>query len=159
MPRIEESIDIAAAASDVFRFCHDVANRPKWDEEVLGIEVLTPGPVRQGTLMRIDSKQAGGAAFSWDAEYVGFKFPSDSRLRVIDAASSSPFGRGSELKWEISSAAGGTHLNWVWDYQPNGFLARIFDLLGKRFSTQRSIKNSLSNLKTMIETGKRATSP
>lgn len=156
MPRIEEHIDIAAGQTDVFRFCHDIASRPDWDEQVMHVELLTPQPIRQGTLIRIDAKRSGSSIFSWDAEYVGFRFPLSSELRVIDTASSSPFGAGSEIKWQFSSAGGGTRFSWVWDYRPQGILTRILDSLGGRASTQRAIKSSLNNLKAMIESGKRA---
>lgn len=156
MPHIEEHIDIAAAQAELFRFCHDIARRPDWDEQVMHIELLTPRPIRLGTLVRIDSKRGGGSVFSWDAEYIGFHFPLSSRLRVIDAASSSPFGAGSESSWRFGSVSGGTRFTWVWDYQPRGILARIADGLGGRTSTQRAIRSSLANLKAMIEGGRRA---
>ncbi len=155
MPHIEASIDIAAAPADVFRFCHDLTSRPEWDERVVHIELLTPRPIRQGTLVRVDAS-TGGAVFTWDAEYADFKFPLGSRVRVLDTASSSPFGAGSELSWQFSAVGGGTRFTWVWNYRPRGFMASILDKLGGRASTQRAIKSSLANVKAMIESGRRA---
>ena len=154
MARIEESIEIAVNRADVFKFCHDLRRRPDWDEQVAQIELLTPRPVRQGTLLRIDTK--GGAVFSWEAEYVTYQFPSGSRLRVLDVAAYSPFARGSELSWEFESVGMSTRMTWVWDYRPNGFFARIFDALGRRAATQRSIRRTLANLKQTVESGGRA---
>ncbi|MBN1992286.1 MAG: SRPBCC family protein [Anaerolineae bacterium] len=154
MPRIEESIDLTVNRADVFKFCHDIERRPEWDEQVAHVELLTPRPIRQGTLLRLDSK--GGAVFTWDAEYAAYQFPSSSRMRVIDAAASSPFGRGSEASWEFEAAGGGTRLTWVWDYRPNGIIARIMDILGRRSATRRAMKNSLAKLKKMVESGRRA---
>ena len=106
MPRIEASIEIAVSQAEVFRFCHDVARRPDWDEQVARVELLTPLPLRQGSLLRFDASQAGRSVFSWDAEVVSFKFPHSSQVRVIDAAFSSPFAPGSQLSWQFSSAGG-----------------------------------------------------
>jgi uncharacterized protein YndB with AHSA1/START domain len=156
VPTIEETIDIAAGPSDVFRFCHDAARRPDWDEQVLHVELLTPRPIRLGTLLRVDGKQSGGSVFSWDGEVVSYQFPLHSRIRVLDVASSSPFAPGSEINWKFSSAGSSTRLTWTWDYQPRGFIARVLDSLGGRASTQRAIKNSLNNLKALIEGGRRA---
>jgi hypothetical protein len=89
--------------------------------------------------------------FSWDAEVVDYQLPRGSRVRVIDAASSSPFGPGSELSWEFSAIDGRTRFTWIWKYEPSGFIARIVDMLGRRTMTHRAIKRSLANLKTMIE--------
>ena len=150
MARIEQHIDIAAAPANVFRFCHDPARRPDWDERVVRVELLTPAPVRRGTLLRVDAGRSGTFLFSWDAEYAEFHFPSSSTLRLLDAAPSSPFNAGSE-NWKFSSAGGGTRFTVVWDYQPRGVLARIADRLGRRASTRRAIQRSLANLKKLIE--------
>ena len=152
MARIEERIEIAAASASLFRFCHDVARRPDWDVRVVRAELLTPAPVRRGTLLRIDAGRSGKFLFSWDAEYAEFQFPSSSTLRVLDAAPSSPFGAGSE-RWQFSSVSGGTRFTIVWDYQPNGILARLADVLGGRASTRRAIRRSLANLKKIVEAG------
>jgi hypothetical protein len=156
VPRIEERIDIAANQSDVFRFCHNIAVRPEWDEQVTHIEVLSHPLIRSGTLLRIDGRHAGGAVFTWDAEVVSYHFPQGSKIRVLDVAASSPFAPGSEISWEFSSVGGSTRLTWVWSYQPKGILARISNSLGGGASARRAIKNSLSNLKTMMESGRRA---
>ncbi len=152
MARIEERIEIVAAPAVVFRFCHDVARRPDWDERVVCVELLTTPPVRRGTLLRIDAGHSGRFLFSWDAEYAEFQFPHSSTLRVLDAAPSGPFGAGSE-SWEFSQVSGGTRFTLVWDYQPRGFLARVADVLGRRASTRRAVQRSLANLKAMIESG------
>lgn len=152
MPRIAEQVEIAAAPATVFRFCHDVARRPDWDERVVGMELLTPAPMRRGTLVRIDAGRSGTFLFSWDGEYADFHFPSGSTLRVLDAAPSSPFRTGSE-SWEFKSTDGGTCFTLVWDYQPRGFLARVADVLGRRASTRRAIQHSLASLKHLIEAG------
>jgi hypothetical protein len=152
MARIEERVEIAAAPAVAFRFCHDSARRPQWDERVMRVELLTPEPVRRGTLIRIDASRSGRFLFSWDAEYAEFQFPYSSTLRVIDAAPSSPFRTGSE-SWKFGPAGGGTRFTLVWEYQPRGFLARIGEALGGRASTRRAIRRSLANLKAMIEAG------
>ena len=159
MPHIEEHVDIAAPPSEVFRFCHDINHRPDWDEQVMRVELLTPPPIRQGTLLRIDARYGGGSVFSWDGEYIGFQFPMSSQVRVIDTAPSSPFGAGSESNWRFSSVDSGTRFTWTWDYRPRGILAGILDRLGGRASTRRAMKNSLENLKEMIESGRRAGFP
>jgi len=152
MARIEEHIEISASPSAVFRFCHDVARRPDWDERVMHVKLLSPKPVRRGTLFRIDAARAGKFAFAWDAEYAEFQFPSSSTVQVLDAAPSSPFSAGSE-SWQFSLVGGSTRFTLIWDYQPRGFFARVADALGRRVATRRAIKRSLANLKAVIEAG------
>ena len=156
MPCIEEQIEIAAARSDVFRFYHDFASRHEWDEQVGHIELLTSKPIRSGTLFRVDSGASGSALYTWDAEIVDYKLPSTSKVRVLDVAPSCPFKAGSEMTLEFSSVGSGTRVTWIWDYRPHGIIANIIDKLGRRGATQRAIKRSLTKLKQMIESGRRA---
>lgn len=152
MPCIEESIEIAAAPAAVFRFCHDVTRWPEWNDRVVGVEMLSPKPVRRGTLLSIDAGRAGRFSFSWDAECTEFQFPRGSTLRVINAAPSSPFKTGSE-SWKFDSVGGGTRVTVVWDYQHRNFIARIADALGGRTATRRAIRRSLADLKALVEAG------
>jgi hypothetical protein len=155
MPWIEERIEIAAARAEVFRFCHDVNHRSEWDEQIAQIELLTPRPIRSGALLRIDAK--GGNVFTWDAEYVEYHTPLNSKLRVIDVAPSSPFAAGSEMSWAFEAMGiSATRVIWGWDYKPHGIIARIVDFLGRRAATERAMKRSLNNLKKIIESGGRA---
>lgn len=151
MPVIEDSIDIEAAATDVFRYSHDIAARPLWDDRVLRIKMLSSAPIRSGTLIRIDAARSGTYAFSWDAEYTQFRFPRESTLRVIDAAPSSPFVRGSSETWTFTSSGGVTRVAVKWDYVTKGFIAKVVDRLGGRGAMKRAIRRSLSNLKQNME--------
>ena len=153
MTRIEAQIEIAAAPSDVFRFCHDVVHRPEWDVRVSRIETLSPPPVRQGTLLSVDASRRGTYAFSWDAEYVEFRYPSISKVRVVDAAPSSPYKAGTET-WNFGSTgavSGGTRFSVVWEYEPRNVVYRILDSVSGRSAARRSLQRSLANLKALIE--------
>ncbi len=150
MTRIQESIEIAAAPVDVFRLCHDLARRAEWDERVVGVEMISSAPVRRGSLVRIDAGRGGRYLFTWDAEYVSYQLPSGSVLKVLDAAPTSPFRAGTET-WQFDRVSAGTRFTLTWEYQPNGLLARIADMLGRRRATRQAIRRSLANLKALLE--------
>jgi hypothetical protein len=152
MPRIEDYIDIAASPSAVFRFCHDIAKRPEWDERMVRLELISPAPIRKGTLIQIDEGRGGTFLYSWEGEYEAFRFPSGSKVRVLDAAPSSPFRAGSE-EWQFNAVGGGTRVTLVWEYTTRHFVASILDLLVRRAATRRAIRRSLANLKAIIEGG------
>lgn len=150
MPRIEEQVEVTARSSDVFRFCHDLERRPEWDERVSRVNVLSPKPIRRGSVVRLDTDPAsGGPVFSWEAEFVEYHYPSSSRLKVIDAAPSSYFVDGTE-EWRVRKSDGGTTVTLTWDYQPRGILGRITDLFRRR-GTRQAIRQSLQNLKQTLE--------
>jgi len=150
MPAIHKHIQIEARPTGVFRFCHDMNRRPDWDERVTRAKVLTPKPIRRGTVVRMDTKPPMGDVFSWEGEFVEFHFPSSSRIEVIDVAPSSHFVDGSE-KWVFQRSGDGTELSLVWEYRPRGILGRLLDLLVRRRTIRRAIGESLENLKEMIE--------
>ncbi|NLF00764.1 MAG: hypothetical protein GX601_07285 [Anaerolineales bacterium] len=151
MPKIEERIEISAPSSEVFRYAHDVEARPEWDTRVVRVELLSPPPVRSGTLFRADAARGGQYSFSWDGEYSAFHFPSGSAIRVLDAAPSSPWGRGSTETWDFSSSGGATRFSITWEYTARGFVNRVLDALGGRAQIRRSIRRSLTNIKAQIE--------
>ncbi len=155
MPRLEEQIEISVARPQLFKFCHDAKKRPEWDEQIERMEILSPGPLRQGVLIRVDARQ-GNSVFSWDGEVSTYQFPQRSRMQILDPAKTSPFGRGSEFIWDFDAMGSDTKVTWVWDYKPNGFIARILDALGRQIAIRRTMKRSLANLKEMAESGRRA---
>jgi hypothetical protein len=152
MPRIEDHIDIATSPSAVFRFCHDIAKRPEWDERIVRLELISPAPIRKGTLIQVDEGRRGTFLYSWEGEYEAFQFPSGSTVRVLDAAPSSPFRAGRE-EWQFNAVGGSTRFTLVWEYTTRHFVASILDSLVRRASTRRAIRHSLANLKTMLEGG------
>ena len=157
MPRLSEQIEINVARVDVFRFCYDLSNWPEWNEQVVAVEVLGSPPIRRGTLLRIDAKHGRSAVFSWEAEVVNYQMPSGSTIRALDTAGTSPFASGSQLQWQFDSMeGGGTRLTWTWDYNNRGFFASVKNVLGGKSTMHRAIKQSLNNLKTLIESGRRA---
>lgn len=151
MPIIQDSIEIEAAPTDLFRYCHDIAARPLWDDRVLRIKLLSSAPIRSGTLIRVDAARSGAYAYSWDAEYSQFKYPSGSTLRVLDAAPSSPFVKGSTETWTLVSSSGLTRLDLKWNYVTKGFVGKIVDRLVGRNAMKRAIRRSLVNLKKNME--------
>ena len=150
MPRLVEQIQIARRPPDTFRLCHDLDRRAEWDERVTRVEVLTPKPVRRGSVVRIDMRPAMGSVFSWEGEFVDYTFPSSSKLEVIDTAPSSYFVAGREA-WRLETSGRGTLLTLIWEYRPRGLIGRIVDALMRRGSIRRAIKQSLKNLKAVAE--------
>lgn len=151
MPRIEGDIDVRGRPSGAFRICHDMDRRPDWDERVTRAKIITPKPVRTGTVIRLDTPPPrGGPVFSWEGEFATYSYPSSSKLVVIDAAPSSYFADGSE-EWSFSPSNSGTRVSLVWEYQPRGILGRITDAFVTRRSVRRAIDRSLENLHRALQ--------
>jgi ribosome-associated toxin RatA of RatAB toxin-antitoxin module len=151
MARIEASIEIAAAPTTVFRFCHDLARWPEWDERVIAAKLITPAPLRRGSLVRIDAGRSGTFHFTWEAEFLDYQFPSSSTIKAYDVAPSSPFKASTE-KWAFDKAENGTRMTLTWEYKPRSLIARLMDVVMRRAGNRHAVQHSLQNLKTMIET-------
>jgi len=150
MTKIEEQIIIQVAPATLFNLCHDLARWPEWDELVSYVELLSPAPLRKGSLLRVDSGQSAAAVYTYDAEMTEYHFPIRSALRVLDAATSSPFVSGKST-WSFDSVSGGTRFSLTWEYRPRGILGRLKNALGRAALTRRAIQRSLQNLKDMVE--------
>mgnify|MGYP001108005992 CR=1 FL=1 len=151
MTRIVQEIEVASRPRDVFRLCHDAERRPEWDGRVARVKVLTPKPIRSGTVIRVDTQPAtGGVIFSWEGEVLEYTYGSRSRLEVIDAAPSSYFASGSEM-WEIQRTGEGVRVVFTWEYAPRGILGRIADALVRRRQIRQAIAQSLETLKQTAE--------
>ncbi len=151
MTKIEEQITIQVSPAILFKLCHDLKRRPEWDELISHAELLSPPPLRRGSLLRIDSGESISSVYTYDAEMAAYQFPSQSSMQVLDAAASSPFVSGT-MHFSFDSAPQGTRFTLTWDYKPRGILGRLKNLLGRATMTRRAIQRSLQNLKELAET-------
>jgi uncharacterized protein YndB with AHSA1/START domain len=152
LPKIAESIQIAAAPTEVFRFCHDMKRRPNWDERVDRIELQGFSNVlRRGALIRVDSRAGGQLPYSWEGEYTQFRVPQGSNVRVMESAEVSHFAPGSTEEWQFEPSQGGTRFTIIWTYETRGFLGLVYDRLFRRSALRRSISSSLENVKQLLE--------
>ncbi|TET53100.1 MAG: SRPBCC family protein [Anaerolineales bacterium] len=152
MTRISESIQIGAAPTEVFRFCHDLKRRPEWDERVDRIELQGFSNVlRNGALVRVDSHAARGLPYSWEGEYTQFRSPRGSTVRIMETARVSNLNPGGSEEWQFEPAEGGTCFTIIWTYEPRGLLGRMLDPLGRRAANRRAIRHSLQRAKAQIE--------
>ena len=84
MVRLEFSIEIQRSAEDVFELVGNPENDVKWQDAVLEVEKLTPGPIRTGTRYRHTLKILG-KRMQVDVEFIERKAPSGYVLRSLGA--------------------------------------------------------------------------
>jgi hypothetical protein len=65
---VENTIDIAAPAEELFDFIVDVRNEPRWNLQVLQVQMLTPEPVGAGTTFRVTFGRGVGEAVIEDTK-------------------------------------------------------------------------------------------
>lgn len=105
MPVIDESIEIARPAAEVFDFLTHAENLPRWDSSMLECTQISDGPVGVGTRYRGASRILG-RRFEWTTEVVEF-------VAGVRSASKSVDGQLTfSVSYEVSEVGGLTTLRY-----------------------------------------------
>jgi uncharacterized membrane protein len=92
MAPIRESIEIARSPEDVFAYLDDLARHPEWQDQLVSVEVTTPGPTGVGTRAK-ETRKAGGREMSSTYEIAEHDPPRSFAFEAIDGPVR-PVGRG-----------------------------------------------------------------
>jgi hypothetical protein len=76
MRRIRGRIGIARPIEEVFDFVADETNEPRYNEDMVLCEMVTPGPIRVGTRYEAKMKNTGPAPMT--VEVTGYERPPGS---------------------------------------------------------------------------------
>lgn len=136
---VENSIEIARSAEDVFDYCVDLAREPEWNPKARRVEKLTDGPIGIGTRFEAEFLQGNPMTI----ELLGFERPVNwetvARSPRMDAR-----GEG-----RISSTEHGARLVMRMELRPKGALRLLLPILG-RFMHQQQERN-LAAIKQVLE--------
>lgn len=116
---LENTIEIAAPAEEVFDLVADVRNEPRWNSQLLDVQMLTSAPVGVGTRFLVRFGRGVGRALlagvdrprSWTAV---------SRSRVLDA----------QTEGRVDDVPGGSRLTIRSRLRPHGVLRLLTPVLG-----------------------------
>jgi diacylglycerol O-acyltransferase / wax synthase len=137
---VENMIDIAAPAEEVFDFVVDVRNEPRWNPQLLHVQMLTPEPVGAGTRFRVIFGRGVGEAVIEDTKVDRPRlWAAVSRSRVLDV----------ESEGQILGAPGGSRLIIRTRLRPRGTLRLLTPALG--WWMHRIWEHDLVRVKTLLE--------
>ncbi|HEX3197900.1 MAG TPA: wax ester/triacylglycerol synthase domain-containing protein, partial [Propionibacteriaceae bacterium] len=140
MATVENMIDIAAPAEEVFDFVVDVRNEPRWNPQLLHVQMLTPEPVGAGTRFRVIFGRGVGEVVIEDTKVDRPRlWAAVSRSRVLDV----------ESEGQILGAPGGSRLIIRTRLRPRGTLRLLTPALGWRM--HRIWEHDLVRVKTLLE--------
>jgi carbon monoxide dehydrogenase subunit G len=92
MPRsYEETVEVAAPPEVVWAVLSDVEGWPRWTESMSSVELVTPGPLRVGSVAKVKQPKLPvatfvvdgydeGRSFSWTASGAGVSSTGDHRV-------------------------------------------------------------------------------
>jgi uncharacterized membrane protein len=144
--RVEGSILIRRPVEEVFDFCADECNEPRYNPRMTRAEQTSSGPIGVGTQYHAEMRTMG-RKLAMTIEWTAFERPqrlaSWTRMSGMDV-------RG-DLRFE--PATGGTRMRWTWDLEPHGgvkLMGPMISLIGRR--QERTIWTSLKRLLESPET-------
>ena len=142
MRTIRGQIEIARPIEETFDFVADETNEPRYNDEMIRCEKVTPGPIGFGTRCDAEMKTRTGT-FPMTIEVTGFERPnrlaSRSHLETMDI-------RG-ELKFEAIDDR--TRMSWEWELEPHGCM-RVLGPIVTRMG-QRQEERIWTRLKQLLE--------
>jgi carbon monoxide dehydrogenase subunit G len=139
---IRGQIEIARPIDEVFDFVADETNEPRYNDDMVLCEKVTPGPIGVGTRHEAKMKSTGPAPMT--VEVTGYERP--HRLESTAHIQGTIDIRGAVT---FEATAGGTLMSWEWDVEPHGFMK----LLGP-FITRMGSHNEeriWTSLKALLE--------
>ena len=145
MPPAQHSVDIARPPADVFPWLVDAEKRVQWVDGLEASDQLDAGEPRVGTRFR-ETLSVPGQRLSVDVTIERLEPPRGVAIRTT--------GRGFEGRAvnTVAERDGGSRVTATLETSLKGFAARLLGgVVGRQ--TQRSLEQSLENLKRLLETG------
>jgi hypothetical protein len=139
MPVLVNSISIGLLSDEVFDFCSDLQNEPKWNPDATSIERVTPGPLGVGTQFR--AKWRGSPPVL--VEYLKFERP-----RIWETLGTAK-GVDVGLRVELAPQGESTRLTVTHDVRPKGLMRLLSPVFGRVF--QKTAEKQLANMKALLE--------
>jgi uncharacterized membrane protein len=144
--RVEGDIIIWRPVEEVFDFCADERNEPRYNPRMTHAEQTSTGPIGLGSQFRAEMRTMGrkvAMTIEWTAYERPRRLASWTRLSGMDI-------RG-EVRFD--PVTGGTRMRWAWDLEPHGglkLMGPMITLMGRR--QERTIWTSLKRVLEAPET-------
>jgi uncharacterized membrane protein len=143
---IHETIEIDRPPQEVFAYLDDLTRHPEWQEQLLDVEVETPGPTHVGTRAKQTRRVPGGKR-TFTLEVVEHDPPNRAAFRVVDGpvrphgeALLTPLDEGARTRYAI-------------DFEVDGHgLGKLIAPLVRRDAAKQMPQN-LKRLKQRLESG------
>lgn len=145
VPIIERSIDIRAPIDDVFAVVTDPKRGPQWNENVLEVQDVSDGPVREGTTWKQIVVMLGRRT-TLDCRIVRYQPPHEGLLEI-----SGPYR--ASIVTQCCAVESGTRVTQTIDFVPPGGIvgqigARLF-----RPQLEREVAHALEHQRAALERG------
>ncbi len=148
--RVEGGIIINRPVEDVFDFCADERNEPRYNPRMARAEQTSSGPIGLGSQFSAEMRTMGRMVpmtIEWTAYERPRRLASWTRLSSMDICGDLTF----------DAVAGGTKMQWSWDLQPHGGLRLMRPMI--TFMGRRQERAIWSSLKRVMEAPEASAAP
>ena len=137
---LENKINIAAPAAEVFDCMADIRNEPRWNPQLLDVQMVTPEPMGVGTRFRVTFGRGVGEALIEDIQMDRPRsWTAVSRSRILDA----------QTNGRIDDVVDGSRLTIRIRLNPHGILRPLTPALG--WWMHRTWDKDLQRVKALLE--------
>jgi carbon monoxide dehydrogenase subunit G len=137
------SARINVPQQQLWDFMTDLSNAPRWITGVSKTEVMTPGPVGPGTVLR-ETRTIGNRTESYDVTVAAFEPPSTYAAGVRLGKAEFAY------RFELKPAGGATDVTMLATARGRGLMWALFGKMGFRFM-EKYDGNQLEQLKAAAE--------
>ena len=139
------SVTIHRPVADVFTVLSTPELTPRWSPSAIEEHMTTAGPVGIGSRRHATVKAFGGRTMENETEVTAFE--RNRRMEMKSISGPLDFRAG----WTFHEVAGGTRVDWIWDFHGRGLFRATGPLLAGAFKWQ--FQKDLNRLKAMMEAG------
>jgi len=141
--RFEQSFHVDRSPEVVFDYLTDPVNLPGWQTRTTSVEMLTEGPLRQGTRVRERLKGPGGKLFEQIVEFTQLDRPRRVHLHIVEG----PYPV--DGTWTFEGDGEGTAVRFVGEGELNGMPRVLRPLL--KLMIGRQMASHHRNLRRNLE--------
>ena len=142
MRRITGQIEIARPIEEVFDFVADETNEPRYNDDMIRCDKVSPGPIGVGTRFEAEMKSTGPASMT--VEVTGYERP--YRLESTAYIQGTMDIRGTVT---FEATARGTLMSWDWEVEPHGCMKLLGPFITRMGS--RNEQRIWTSLKSLLE--------
>jgi uncharacterized protein YndB with AHSA1/START domain len=145
MSEIRESVEIDRPPEEVFAYLDDVERHGEWQEDVVGVERVTEGPIRQGSRVR-ETRHVPGGNRSMTYEVTEHDPPRQSSFRVLDG----PIRAVGTISVEPAGDGTKSRVTIAMDFEGHGIGGKLL-LPVARNQARKRVPQSQAKMKEVLE--------
>jgi uncharacterized membrane protein len=145
MSEIRESVEINRPPEEVFAYLDDVERHGEWQEDIVGVERVTEGPIRQGSRVR-ETRHVPGGNRTMTYEVTEHDPPQQSSFRVLDG----PVRAVGTISVEPAGDGTKSRVTIAMDFEGHGIGGKLL-LPVARNQARKRVPQSQARMKQVIE--------